>query len=275
MPKVIQLQYYNKKLDRKTTGRIEVKNVTEQSADLFFYGDIVDDSWYSWYGDEAQYPMNIANLLEEAEGKALNIYINSGGGHVFGGMAIYNMLKRFEGTKTVYVDGMAASIASVICLAGDRIIIPKTAYMMIHKPMSGQYGNATELRKLADTLDRIEVGIMNAYEENLNEGVDIETVRDMVHKETWLTGEEAAEYFNIELSDVSAAACVSNLADGYKNIPEGLVIENNQAVKLPGTAVKNQNPEPPEQVIEEPEQITEEPDQEEVKNKLMLELDLL
>ncbi|WP_330594436.1 Clp protease ClpP, partial [Clostridioides difficile] len=70
----------------------------------------------------------------------MNIYINSGGGSVFAGMAIYNMLKRHEGFKTVYVDGIAASIASVIALAGDRVVIPQNAYFMIHKPWIGLCG---------------------------------------------------------------------------------------------------------------------------------------
>ena len=217
----------------------EFKNQTDTSADLYFYGDIADDSWSAWWDDETQYPANVKTLLDEANGKDLNIYINSGGGHVFGGMAIYNMLKRYEGNKTVYVDGLAGSIASVIALAGNKIIIPKTAYMMIHKPMSGQYGNASELRQMADTLDRIEEGIMNVYAENLKDGVDIETVKSMVEAETWLTGDQASQYFNVEVSEVEAVACSSECFNKYINTPKDLIKKKEQPKE--DTKVENKN----------------------------------
>ena len=125
---------------------LTVKNETLTSADLYFYGDIVSDWWGAWT-DADQYPEAIRDFLKEQDGKALNIYINSGGGSVFAGLAIYNMLLRHKGFKTVYVDGMAASIASVIALAGDRVIIPKNAFIMIHKPWSWCDGNATDSAK--------------------------------------------------------------------------------------------------------------------------------
>lgn len=113
---------------------LEVKNSTETSADLFFYGDIVS-SWYGAWDDTDQYPEKVRDFLKEHENKDLNIYINSGGGSVFAGMAIYNMLKRHNGQKTVYIDGLAGSISSVIAMAGDRIVVPKNSFLMIHKPL--------------------------------------------------------------------------------------------------------------------------------------------
>lgn len=253
IPKVLNLKYLNKQTNKQTTGKIEIKNLTETTAELYFYGDIVDDSWYAWWDDESQWPMNVKEILDEAEGKDLNIYVNSGGGHVFGGMAIYNMLKRFEGKKTVYVDGLAASIASVIALAGDKIVIPKTAYMMIHKPMGGQWGNAIDMRKMADTLDRIEEGIINVYQENIKEGIDIDNIKQMIHDETWLTGEAAAEIFNVEVSEVVATACVSNLVHDYKNTPSDIKKD-----KLENTTRK--------EAIADIEQL---------KNQLLSEIDLI
>ena len=173
---------------------LQVKNSTDTTADLYFYGDIVS-SWYGAWDDTDQYPESVRNFLDEHKGKNLNIYINSGGGSVFAGLAIYNMLKRHEGQKTVYVDGLAASIASVIMLAGDKVVIPNSAMMMIHKPWSRLAGNSTELRKLADNLDEIEKCILNIYEKNLKDGVDIESIKEMVNAETWLTGDEASDYF--------------------------------------------------------------------------------
>lgn len=199
---------------------IEIKNQTDNSADLYFYGDIVSSWWGAW-DDTDQYPEAIRDFLKGVEGKNLNIYINSGGGSVFAGMAIYNMLKRHQGFKTVYVDGLAASISSVIALAGDKVVVPSNAFLMIHKPWNGIYGNANDFRKMADDLDAIEQGIINVYAENLNDGVDIETIRQMIQDETWLNGIEAANYFKIEAGQANqAAACVSNCFKDYKNIPQ-------------------------------------------------------
>ena len=148
----------------------QIKNQSENSADVYFYGDIVADSWDAWC-DEDQYPENVKNLLSGCQDKNLNIYINSGGGSVFAGIAIYNILKRHSGNKTVHVDGLAASIASVIALAGDRVIIPRNAFLMIHKPWSHCTGNANDYRKEAEVLDTVEQSILNIYEEHLLEGV--------------------------------------------------------------------------------------------------------
>ena len=228
---------------------LQIKNSTETSADLYFYGDIVSSWWGAW-DDTDQYPEKVKDFLDEAKGKELNIYVNSGGGSVFAGMAIYNMLKRHEGNKTVYVDGLAGSIASVIALAGDRVVIPSNAYMMIHKPWIYSMGNANELREQADMLDKIEEGILNVYSENLKEGVDIEEIKEMVNNETWLTGEDASKYFNIELStNIEAVACVSDYYDNYGKVPKN--IKNN--------SVKNIN-----QLNDELE-----------KEKLLLEIELI
>lgn len=199
---------------------LQVKNQTETSVDLYFYGDIVS-SWWGAYDDTDQYPESVKNFLDDVKDKDLNIYINSGGGSVFAGMAIYNMLKRHNGFKTVYVDGLAASISSVIALVGDKVVIPSNAYLMIHKPWCGVAGNSKDLREQADILDKIEEGILNVYQDSLKEGIDIETIKDMVDKETWLTGLEASNYFNIETSDlVDAVACVSDFYDRYNKVPE-------------------------------------------------------
>lgn len=201
----------------------QIKSYTGNSAEIYFYGDIVSDSWEAWT-DEDQYPDNIKNLLKEHEGKDLDIYINSGGGSVFAGIAIYNILKRHSGYKTVHVDGIAASIASVIALAGDRIIIPKNAFMMIHKPWSWCIGNANDFRREAEVMDTLEQSIIGIYEEHLCEGVDIETIVDMVDAETWLTGEQAAEYFNIEVGEEKQIAACADITR-FKNAPKELQIK--------------------------------------------------
>ena len=210
---------------------LEIKNFTDTTCDLYFYGDIVD-SWSGAWDDTDQYPQAIKEFLDEAKDKNINIYINSGGGSVFAGMAIYNMLKRHKGYKTVYVDGLAGSIASVIALAGDKIIIPKNAYMMIHKPWCTCGGNANDFREMANTLDKVEQGILNVYKDNLASEMLYDEIVEMVNNETWLTGEEAAKYFaNVEIVEpLQLVACTSDLYSKYintpKNISNDLKIEN-------------------------------------------------
>ena len=204
---------------------LKISNYTDTTAEIHFYGDIVDSEWYAWE-DTDTYPLQVKEFLDQVQGKDLSIYINSGGGSVFAGMSIYNMLKRHSGNKTVHVDGLAGSIASVIALAGDRVIMPSNSYFMIHKPMYGLWGsyNANEFRDMADTLDLIEEVIINVYKDNLVEGIDIETIRNFVNEETWFTGEEASKYFNIELSEsLDAVACSSDLYDKYTKKPKNLL----------------------------------------------------
>lgn len=202
---------------------LSVKNETLTSADLFFYGDIVSDWWGAW-SDTDQYPEAIREFLKGCEGKDLNIYINSAGGSVFAGIAIYNMLSRHKGFKTVHVDGMAASIASVIALAGDRVIVPSNAFLMIHKPWAECTGNADDCRKMADDLDAVEAGILNVYKAHLAEGVTIEDIQRMVAEETWLNGEEAAKYFAVETGEAKAyAAKITETAQTYGKIPDQII----------------------------------------------------
>lgn len=210
---------------KKIFKNFEVKNATATSADLYFYGDICSDYWDAWQ-EEDQWPDAIKNFLSAQEGKDLNIYINSGGGSVFAGMAIYSMLKRHaeKNRVKVYVDGLAGSIASVIAFAGtEPPRIPANAFLMIHNPWTDARGNAEELRKMADNLDKITTGIWAVYEEHLKEGVTIDQVKDLMAAETWLNGAEAAEYFDVETGEaVEAVASVGDYLKNAKNLPAGL-----------------------------------------------------
>ena len=199
------------------------KNGTDGSnSELFFYGDIVSDSWSAW-SDEDQYPMNVSQLLKEIGNDDIDIHINSGGGDVFAGVAICNMLRSANGKKTVYVDGLAASIASVIAMAGDEIIIPSNAFMMIHKAWTFAMGNANDMRSLADTLDKLDSGIIATYMSRAADGVTEDKISELMAAETWLTGAEAAELFsNIKVTEAvtAAASCNSKFMDRY-NVPKG------------------------------------------------------
>ncbi|WP_432291570.1 head maturation protease, ClpP-related [Clostridium baratii] len=234
LPKILQLENKDKKTGKiKNTGRIEIKNQTEEKAELYFYGDIVSDSWSSWWTDEDKCPQDVSDFLRELDNsKDLDIFINSGGGSVFAGIAIYSMLKRHNGKKTVHVDGLAASIASVIALAGDEVIIPKYATFMIHNPLCFLFDayNANDLRKISDSLDNCKESILNIYLENVKEGVTKEELSNLMDQEKWFTGEGAAEYFNIKVEDdFEAVACASGFFDKYKNTPKNLFKNDSKA----------------------------------------------
>lgn len=186
----------------KTVGKLEIKNINGNSS-IRFDGDIVDSNWDKW-NDTDSCPSDVLEALNGLTGD-LDIYINSGGGSVFSGMSIYNILSRYKGNKTVYVDGLAGSIASVIAMAGDKIVMPKNSFLMIHKPLCMVGGNANDFRKMADTLDTIEQGIINVYATKLKDGANIDDIKSMVNNETWLTGEQAQQYFNIEVSEANNA----------------------------------------------------------------------
>lgn len=232
-----ELKFYNKDRDgnTKVCGSMTIKNQTDSSADLFFYGDIVSETWQSeWYEDDMA-PGDVKKFLDQLDGtENINIHINSGGGSVFGGIAIYNMLRRNNAHKTVYVDGLAASIASVIMMAGDEIVMPKNATVMIHKPSASYFfttKNADDLRKDAESLDTCQEAIMQTYMTKAK--VDKEEIEQKVNDETWLTGEEAAELFDIRVEEANdAVACAgSSMFFCYKNVPTSLTAQGKNAKK--------------------------------------------
>lgn len=203
-----------------------VKNKTPTGADLYFYGDIVADQTCKWSFDD-KCPSDITQALEDCNGvDTLNIYINSGGGNVFAGIAIYNILKRYKAKKIVHVDSLAASIASVIALCADELVMPKNTFLMIHKASSCAFGNANEMRETADRLEEIEQCIVKVYEENMAEGMDIDTIKKDMEQEKWISAEEAGKYFkNVVVTDsIQAAACISDFS--FCNIPDGLIVQN-------------------------------------------------
>lgn len=226
MPKVLKLQKKDQNNRYKEVGSIEIRNETETAADICFFGDINSESLGEWqkYYPEDKAPKDVQDFLDQLNGVSkINVHINSGGGSVFGGIAIYNILKRYDADIVVYVEGLAASIASVIAMAGDKIIIPANAQMMIHKPSSITWGNADDMRKEADILDGCQKVILNTYMQHAKEGVTPEQINALIDAETWKNGEEWQEFFDIEVSEKSnAAACASDYFERYNNLPEKL-----------------------------------------------------
>ena len=151
---------------------------------LTIYGYIEE---VSLWGDEIT-PQTFKEELDACSGP-LDVFINSGGGDAFAGHAIYNILKRYEGETTVYIDGLAASIASVIAMAGDRIVMPANALMMIHDAWGGASGNADAHRAFAETLDTLDATIAQVYADR--SGGEAQTFAEWMDAETWFTAEEA------------------------------------------------------------------------------------
>lgn len=184
--------------DGDKQGSIEIRSTDEKSANIFFRGYIGNSEWEKIFDPEACVPSDIRNSLEALSDKeVLNISINSGGGSVFGGVTIYNLLKKLPAKKIVNVDGLAGSIASVIMMAGDEINV--NGAVMVHKPSCRCGGNADDFRKMASELDVIQKMIVDIYMTRAKEGIDEKTINKLVNKETWMTDEEASKYFNIAI----------------------------------------------------------------------------
>lgn len=205
--------------DNKKIPYWEFKNQTDVSADLYVYKSIT-----SW--GEGEYSVSAKSFKKDLDNlgdvKELNIYINSPGGDVFEGVTITNMLKRKKCTKNVYIDGLAASIASVIAMAGDNIVMPSNSMLMIHNAWSGCWGNAKEMRETADKLDKITASLRQTYLDKAGDLLDEDTLIELMDNETWLTAQEAYDYgLCTQIGEESnIAACIDdNLFKNYMNTP--------------------------------------------------------
>lgn len=209
------------------------------TLELYIYGDVEGDG-YDWWRDEVIRSETSANAFRDALAAHPNVtqidlYINSYGGSVFEGTAIYNQLRRHPAHKTVYVDGFACSIASVIAMAGDEVVMPRNTLMMIHNMWMGAVGNAAELRKAADDLDIINAAGRQAYLEKAGEKLDEAALTDMMDAETWLTAEQCIQYgladqFADADADMSQAAAVLQKAN--LNLEQRLAIQKSLAAQL-------------------------------------------
>lgn len=207
----------------ENVGYLDFNAEEEQSrCSLYFYGDIVSATWESEWYEEDKCPQDIADFLNQLERyEDIDIYFNSGGGDVFAGLAIYNQLKRFSGHKTGYVDGMAASIASVIMFACDELHFSTGAQAMIHKPLCMAWGNADNFKDVIKQLNLCEDSILDIYMEHTNEGITRDKIKALMAAETWFNGTKLKEYFDVEVEErVTIAACTSDFFDKYENIPE-------------------------------------------------------
>lgn len=182
----------------------EIKQEADPDAtrlDLYIYGTVeaerrVDDGSFFGHAEQSETSAEFLRqrLAEFPKAEEIHVYINSYGGSVFEGTAIYNQLKRHSAHKIVHIDGFACSIASVIAMAGDEIIMPRNALMMIHNMWMVASGTSAELRKAADDLDVINTAGRAAYLERAGEKLDEDRLAEMMDSETWLTAEQCIAY---------------------------------------------------------------------------------
>ena len=162
--------------------------------------------------------------LEKLNVKKIDLHINSPGGNVFEGNSIYNVLKAHPAKIDVKIDGIAASIASVIAMAGDSVVMPENAMMMIHDPVGGVLGTSDDMLKMAEALEKVKTGIVASYmtRSTLKE----KKISNMMKDETWITAEDAVEYGLADevLEPVNIQASFS--FRNYKNTPQWLIDNN-------------------------------------------------
>ena len=175
---------------------LRVRNLANGDAALYFYGEIVSDWWDAWSSAD-KYPEAIRRMLDGLNGEHLHIYINSPGGSVFAGMAIYNMLSRYKGRKTVHIDGIAASIASVIAMVGDVIVIemPENTMLMIHRAWAAVSGNTEELARYAELLSQVDDAMMSVYSARFNGADAVTRVAELMSRGSYLSAAETAALF--------------------------------------------------------------------------------
>jgi ATP-dependent Clp endopeptidase proteolytic subunit ClpP len=178
------------------------QNSDETIGELLLYGEIADSTWW---GDEVTPKQFKADLDGLGDISTLNVYINSPGGDCFAGQAIYSILNRCKATKNVYIDGLAASMASVVACVGDKVIMPCNAMMMIHNPWTIAMGNSNDFREMADTLDKIRESSLAVYAKKT--GMKDDELIPLLDAETWMTADDAKKLgFCDEIEDCQKVA---------------------------------------------------------------------
>lgn len=208
-----------------------VKNEEENSADIILYGTIGSDEYWNDICDKTV-KEEIGNL---GDVENINLYINSPGGSVFAAVAIANTLKNHKAKVIAFIDGLAASAATIITSACDVVKMPRNALFMIHNPLTWAYGNKQELEKTGILLDKVKDSILETYLAKAKNKTK-EELSTLMDEEKWFNAEEAKEYGFIDeivgevenLQTVNNLLIVNNLAfdiSKFKNFPESKPIE--------------------------------------------------
>lgn len=208
----------------------EFKNISPSTADLFIYGEIVQEKSVDyWTGEESQTDVGLMDFKKELDDignvQKINLYINSPGGDVFTASTMISMLQRKKDAGThidAYVDGLSASAASFLMMVADNLYLYKNSTVMVHKPMSWAVGNAIDMQKTIDALNKIEESVMLPMYMNKSK-VSEDEIRSLINDETWLSASDMDKYFNVTILNeekVAVANIHSNLFKNYHNVPD-------------------------------------------------------
>lgn len=219
-------------LNKNETGLKVIHNKKNDSYEILMYGAIGENPW-----DDTAISAN--SFMKElntipANAKEIHLRINSPGGSVFDGMTIYERLKQHDAKVIAYVDGIAASIASLIAMAADEVHIGEGAFFMIHKPMTGTYGNSEDHDRSIDILDKIEEQMISIYAKKT--GLSRIELSRMLSAETWIKAEDSVDMkfadTKIEAStQLRMAASMAKKTPWFRKSPEIKDIETKKEIE--------------------------------------------
>ena len=208
--------------------------------DIDVYGGIGDE-----FDEGGVTAVSFVRALRDADGEDVTIHINSSGGSVFDANTMAEALRGYKGHTTASIEGLAASAASYFALTADDVVINTSALMMIHNPCDFAVGDAEDMRKKADMLDKTRSTISAQYARKTGRTVD--EIEGLMDAETWFTAQEAVEFGLVDrMSDSEPIAACVRCEDmkRFRNAPEGLLTSDEKA--------KNPNDEEDEKADEEP-----------------------
>lgn len=187
-------------------------------AEVYLYGVIGQD----WFGEGVSAKQFADDLKKHKNVKTIDLRINSEGGDVFDGKAMYSLLVDHRATVNVFVDGLAASAASYIAMAGDNITISESAFFMIHNAWTVAFGGADDFRRTADLLETVNQTVLDVYVARTKRSED--EVRKWMDEETWFTGKESVEngFADAMTENLRVAASVRDPSK-FKNVPSNLL----------------------------------------------------
>lgn len=205
-----------------------IQNKASGITDVYIFDEI------GTYGVTAQ---AFINDIKDLKDTPINLRINSLGGDVFDGMAMYNVIKRREAKTTVYIEGIAASIATIIALGADEVVMAENSLFMIHNAWGGTMGEAKDMRKTADTLDKISSELTDIYRKKT--GLSNDVLAEMMDAETWLNADEAYELGFVDTISDSIKVAAKYDVSKFKNITQE-EIQNKLSININNKKMTNE-----------------------------------
>jgi len=205
-----------------------IQNKAGETADVYIFNEI------GTYGITAQ---EFINDIKDLKDTPINLRINSIGGDVFDGMAMYNVIKRREAKTTVYIEGIAASIATIIALGADEVVMAENSLFMIHNAWGGAAGEAKDMRKTAETLDKISSELTDIYRKKT--GLSYDAITEMMDEETWLNAQEAYDLRFVDTISDSIKVAAKYDVSKFKNITQE-EIQNKLSININNKKMTNE-----------------------------------